>query len=247
MKSTPMVLASLFLFHCLTAFTAHAGDAGFDYPELSVVPLASDRLQREKDADTREGIWTHSGFLAPATLSFIAGAGVLTDGTRSTGAASDGVLKAAPWVGMGLGAIWWIGVSAWIHPSDFYGKGLEEISRLNGKSTRELLKRERMAEESLRRAGSLARRMKWLSFGSNLLSSGFLATSVKKGSWTLALAGASAVGSFIPLFFSHRWELTEDLQQEYKKRIYAPVAGPTILMGPEGTSFVPGISLAFQF
>lgn len=89
--------------------------------------------------------------------------------------------------------------------------------------------------------------MKWLSFASNLLSSGYLATSVKKDSWTVALAGASAIGSFIPLFFSHRWELTEDLQQEYKKRIYSPVAGPTLLMGPEGTSFVPGFSLALRF
>jgi hypothetical protein len=247
MKSTPLALVSLFLFHCLSPASAHAGDAGFDYPELSVVPLASDRLQREKEADTRERIWTHTTLLAPATLSFIAGAGILAEGTRSTGAQSDQVLKAAPWVSMGVGAIWWIAVGTWIHPQDEYGKGINEISSISGKTLRDQLKRERLAEESLRRAGSLARRMKWLSFASNLLSSGYLASSVKKDSWTVALAGASAIGSFIPLLFSHRWELTEDLQQEYKKRIYSPVAGPTLLMGPEGTSFVPGFSLAFRF
>jgi hypothetical protein len=112
MKSTPLTLVSLFLFHCLSPASSRAGDSGFDYPELSVVPLASDRLQREKETDAREGIWTHSNLLAPATLSFIAGAGVLAEGTRSTGAPSDRVLKAAPWVGMGVGTIWWIGVSA---------------------------------------------------------------------------------------------------------------------------------------
>lgn len=233
------------LFSSLSGYWCQAKESGFDYPELSVVPLASDRLIQQKDADRVEGWKTHANILFPATLTFIAGAGLLAEGPR-VGSQSD-LHRAAPYIGMGVGALWWLATTVWIHPMDHYGKGLEETSRISGKSTRDLLTRERMAEESIRRAAKTARRMKWISVVSNLAASALMGSAGKPDGWSNALAGVSAAASLTPLIFKHRWEETESLQEEYKRRIYAPVAGPTLLTDPSGLSLSPGVSLSLRF
>lgn len=246
MKNRKSQFHSVFLLiSLLSPHWCQAKESGFDYPELSVVPLASDRLVQQKETDRVEGWKTHANILFPASLTFIAGAGLLADGPRA-GSQSD-LNGAAPYIGMGVGALWWVATTVWIHPLDPYGKGLEEISKNTGKSTRDLLTRERMAEESIRRAAKVARRMKWLSVVSNLAASALMGSAGKPDGFSNALAGISAVASLTPLIFKHRWEETEALQEEYKRRIYAPVAGPTLLSDPNGLSLSPGVSLSLRF
>ena len=82
---------------------------------------------------------------------------------------------------------------------------------------------------------------------SNLAASAVMGSAGKPDGWSNALAGVSAVASLTPLIFKHRWEETESLQEEYKRRIYAPVAGPTLLTDPSGLSLSPGVSLSLRF
>jgi hypothetical protein len=232
------------LISTLTANWCDAKEAAFDYPELSVVPLASERLIQQKEADRAEGLKTHANILFPASITFLAGAGLLAEGPRPS---TNDLNRTAPYIGMGVGALWWLATAVWLAPRDDYGKGLAEISKITGKSTRDLLTRERTAEESIRKAASVARRMKWLSLSSNLASSALMASATRKNGWSNALIGISAIASLTPLIFKHRWEDTECLQEEYKRRIYSPVAGPTLLTDPSGLSISPGVSFAIRF
>ncbi len=246
MKNRNSKIHSFFLvFSVLLSQWCQAKEPGFDYPELSVVPLASDRLVQQREIERADGWKTHANILFPASMSFIAGAGLLADGPRPD--SQNDLNRAAPYIGMGVGAIWWLATTVWIHPMDPYGKGAEEVSKITGKSTRDLLTRERMAEETIQRAAKIAKKMKWLSVVSNLAASALMGSAGKPDGWSNALAGVSAVASLTPLIFKHRWEETASLQEEYKRRIYAPVAGPTLLTDPYGRSVSPGVSLSLRF
>ena len=136
MKNRKSQILSVFLLiSLLSAPWCQAQESGFDYPELSVVPLASDRLIQQKETDRVEGWKTHSNILFPASMTFIAGAGLLADGPR-VDSQSD-LNRAAPYIGMGGGALWWLATTVWIHPLDHYGKGLEEMD-FSGQQSRRL-------------------------------------------------------------------------------------------------------------
>jgi hypothetical protein len=235
----------LVLLSLLSANWSQAKESGFDYPELSVVPLASERLLQQKEADRVDGLKTHANILFPASMTFLAGAGLLANGPRD--GSDNGLNRAAPYIGMGVGALWWVATTVWIHPMDEYGKGAAEISKISVKSTRDLLTRERTAEESIRKAAKISRRMKWLSVLSNLAASALMGSAGKEDGYSNALAGISAITSLTPLIFKHRWEDTECLQEEYKRRIYAPVAGPALITDPSGLSLSPGVALSLRF
>jgi hypothetical protein len=230
---------------------------GFDYPELSVVPRASERLEMEAANEKNQTWQTHLPFLVPATMTALSGVVLAGAGTKSDVQSTNTSAQYAPWVGIGVGAAWWAVSLGILNKLNYYSDGLAEVSKLPAKSQREQLLRERRAEEAIQQAGSLVRRLKWISIVSNLGASGYLAVSAKDKSFSLYIAGASAVAAFTPLIFPHRWSRTEMLQRDYKKRIYAPIASldeeripqlsPTVLMDPNGLIFSPGLQLSLKF
>jgi hypothetical protein len=240
---------SLIIGFSIIALSAQsfAAESGFEYPELSVVPRASDRIEVESAKDRELGWKAQTPFLIPATASFLAGASLLATGTKSSLDSFDATSKIAPYVGMGVGLAWWSLTFGVLDRQDIYGSAVSEVSKLPGKTQREQLTRERRAEEAIYQAGSLSRKLKWISFASNFLSSGFMAASAQNNTASKAIAVGSMLTAFYPLIFNHRWETTESIHRDYKKRIYAPVASATLLPNPSGNSYAPGISLALQF
>ena len=224
-----------------------AAESGFEYPELSVVPRASDRIDIESTRDRDLGWKTQTPFLIPATANFLAGASLLVTGTKSSIDSFDTTSKTAPYVGMGVGLAWWALTFSVLDHQDIYGNAVSEVSKLPGKTQREQLTRERRAEEAIYQAGSLSRKIKWISFASNFLSSGFMVASAQNSTASKAIAVGSMITAFYPLIFNQRWETTESFHRDYKKRIYAPVASATLLPNPSGSSYSPGISLALKF
>lgn len=220
----------------------------FDYPELSVVPRASERLESEAAREKQQTWQVHLPYLVPATMTLASGLVLTMNGTKSdTKPEGDGT-KFAPAVGIGVGAAWWAVTFGILNRLDMYSDGAAEVAKLPGKTPREQLLRERRAEETIVRAGKLANRLKWISIVTNLGSSAYMVAASKDKSFSLYFAGASAVASFTPLLFAHRWETTESLHHDYKKRIYAPIASvtPTVL-SPNGKTFSPGLLLSYQF
>lgn len=222
----------------------------FDYPELSVVPRASERLESEAAWEKQQGWKVHLPLLVPATMTAAAGLVELLGGTKADEPLKNNQgAKYAPYIGLGVGLAWWGVTLGILNNLDFYEDGLAEVAKLPAKTQREQLLRERRAEEAIVRAGRLANRLKWISVVTNLGASGFMLASAKDESFPLYFAAASAVTAFTPLFFTHRWESTENLQRDYKKRIYAPIAsvGPALLSDPTGRAFLPGLRLSYQF
>ena len=238
----------LFLGLNLSTHTVFAVETSFEYPELSVVPRASEQIDTESVREKDKILKTHLPFLVPATTTFVTGLALLANGTKAdldpVGKASA---KYAPWIGMGIGLAWW-GVSIGIlNHLDIYGEGSAEVAQLPAKTQREQLLRERRAEEIISHAGTTARRLKWISIASNFSASVFMASSAKPSTFPLYLAIGSAITSFTPLLFTHRWETVESLHRDYKKRIYAPVIGATLLPSPTDSSLSPGLVFALQF
>lgn len=226
---------------------ASAADSGFEYPELSVVPRATDRIQMEAQKDREQRWRTHLPLLAPALGNLLAGTTLILNGTRSDTHPEDTHSQVAPWVGMGVGLAWTALILGVVDRQDFYQEGINEAAKIQVKTPRDQLLRERLAEESIHRARSLARKLKWLSAVSNLGASAFMISSAKEKSISSYVAIGAAASAFIPFLFPLRWEKTESIHEDYKRRIYAPLAGAALLSDPTGTSFVPGLSLAFRF
>lgn len=234
-------------FVLLTSSMSVGAESNFEYPELAVVPRASERLEAEAAKEKTAGWKSHLNLLVPATFTAVTGV-VMAGGKDPSKAAA----AYAPWVGAGVGAAWWLATFAILNPMEMYSDGAAEVSKMPAKSQREQLARERRAEESIRKAGALARKLKWISVGSNLGASAMMLGFSNKASAAFYMSAASALVSLTPLIFPHQWEATDCTHQEYKKRIYAPVLSsmefnPTVLNDPNGFIFSPGLQLSLRF
>jgi hypothetical protein len=242
----PLVLILLY-----SGLSHAANENGYDYPELSVVPRATEQVLAESIRN-RDSAWKkHLPLLVPASATFIAGAMELAGGTKAdenTTPNSNASAKVFPWVAMGVGAAWWATVLGLVDPIDYHSEAVEELNNLPAKTTREQLLRERRAEEAISKAGSLAKKLKWISFGSNLIAGALVAASSKSETAGVYFGAGAALLSITPILFPHRWESLDCLQKDYKKRIYAPVAGITFLKSPVASAALsPGLSLSLEF
>ena len=135
-----------------------------------------------------------------------------------------------------------------------YTKAQSLLKTMPDKTLQEDLVRERMAEEQIDAASSLGQKMMWASVVTNLAASFYLANNT--ASEGFVYAGAAAVLSFAPVIFRDRWQIVHGYHQDYKKRIYGPIALPTLLQAPSIASngesnsslaLVPGFSWQMRF
>lgn len=215
--------------------------ADFDYPELSVTPRASDRLEAQaaKDGDSR---------FAPYRTYQISGAMTLLASVAAATYKNDYSVDLKPatayLAGFGVGAGWLAVTSAMAMYYDPYGSAAREISPLPKKSTREMLTRERLAEERLEAVAKLSRKLKWMSFVTNAGASAYM-LGTTSGLGTV-MCGLSAVTSLAPLIFKSSWEEIADAQADYKKRIYSPVASLGYVADSRG-GLAPSLNLTLNF
>jgi len=219
---------------------ASASDS-FDYPELTVVPRASDRLQMEaKDEENRK--WTYLPIQISALATTVAGA-MSWDSTNSGYSV----------VGLSIGGIWLAGTVYLMTSYHPYTSSWSTISELPKGTTREQLTRERLAEEEINSIGAAGQRLKWISFITNLGASVFMMTKGTPSNSNgtnypqLGASITSAVLSFTPLIFGSHWSDVSSEQRDYKKRIYGPIAQPTFFMDEKTKELVPGAAVSLQF
>jgi hypothetical protein len=229
---------------------SHAtSEVSYEYPELSVVPRATEQVLAESIRNQDSALKKHLPLLVPASATFLAGAMELAGGTKADENTNpNSSAKVFPWVAMGVGAAWWATVLGLVNPIDYHSEAVEESKTLPVKTTRDQLLRERRAEEAIAKAGSLAKKLKWISFGSNLIAGALVAASSKSETAGVYVGAGAALMSITPILFPHRWETLDCLQRDYKKRIYAPVAGITFLKSPVASADLsPGLSLSLEF
>ena len=226
---------TLALIHPAMASAAETTKSSdWEYPELAVSPRASERLEREAKLEGADRRTEHWALQLSAAGTLVSGFLGLAQPDRS----KDPERQAA-WVGIGAGSAWLIGT--WLLSTHYtpYATGASEVAAMPAKSTREQLARERAAEQAIEAAARTGTRLKWLSFLSNGMASAYMVSNSRNDSAAKVAAIGSLVLSATPLVFTHHWNDVARQQQDYKKRIFGPVAGIS------ATAFSDGIRPVF--
>lgn len=214
-----------------------------DYPELQVVPRATERLQLEVQNESEMNYFTHWPLQvsALATLAFgltgkVAKEDASEDQKKELNLASTGAI--------GVGAFWLIttGVISWQKP---YASGLNKVRRVKGNDRKAELLRERIAEEALESPAKTMKTLTTLSVISNVLAVGYLAGYANDS--VLKTAVAAGILAFTPWVFEHRYIESWDKQLEYKRKIYSPVSALTLGYDQKARQYYPQMSLRWEF
>ncbi len=240
--SHPRILAAIvplfFMFEPLMA-APPASKEGYQYPELLVVPKASQKLASEAKAETKNRFRAHYILQIPAIMTLTAGLGA--------SGMQDAKSKEVGGIATGVGLGWLlttVGLSMMYTP---YATGQAEVNALADKNLEQNLLKERRAEEALALPAYMMRRIQYISAVTNFGASIAVTSLEEDNQKVKAIAGLAAAAAFLPLIFEHPWISTYDQQQDYKKKIYGPVAQLTMLSQPKTGHLTPGLELSLRF
>lgn len=214
------------------------------YPELQVVPRASERLRIE--AKEERGSWFVMHW--PIELSGLATLynGLTADNNLKSNLSSNerSDAKTIHTFTAAVGAAWVTGglILGFQRP---YAQGYRSLSKGQPKDDRQALMRERLAEEALERPARVMRVLKHISvitnFSMNALSAIHLDDQGK------VVAGTAAVLAFLPYMFEDHTIAVHDKHIEYKKKIYTPLKGASLFVDPESKKMTPLTTLTWNF
>lgn len=214
------------------------------YPELQVVPRASERLKME--AKSEASTWWAMHW--PVEIS---GLTTLYVGTSAKGNQRDGLTEkekkdatTVSSLSTAVGAAWLIG-GVVLGAQRPYGNGAKSIAKLNPKDERQALMRERLAEEALERPAKTMRILQNLAVFTNFaLNAANIHYSNEKGMIT---AGVGAIIAFLPYMFEDPTIAVHDKHIEYKKKIYAPLKSASLHIDSTSGAVTPMTNLVWQF
>lgn len=250
MKNSKTGIFSLVLLVSAGGSTLHAQapapKEGYSYPELLVVPRASQRLTTLANQENKSRARTHFVLQAPAFFTLLAGASAMS--------MKEAKSKEAAVIASGIGLGWLLGTFSLGAMYTPYRTGQQEITAMSEKTLEQTLAKERRAEEALYFPAYVMRRLQYIATFTNFAGAIAITSLTEENDKVKAVAGVAAVMAFLPLVFDHPWITNYDQQQDYKKRIYGPVAELTIL--PELShaqplepkiSWVPGFAYSLRF
>ena len=222
--------------------------AEFDYPELMVTPLASERLRLEARQEAADAWSQQLPLQASAALTTLAGLVAMNDPGSAKKSANNDSKPTVQYAGLASVIVGggWLGTSVFL-ASQYrpYTSGLPR-TKVAGAGKRDALTRERLAEEALLAPARLSTKIKWTAFASNLILSGMIAGSAGNDS-TKLLGGMAAAAAVLPLMFPTRWEEVGDRHEDYKKKVYGPVADAGLRLDPETKRLGPTVTLTMNF
>lgn len=218
-----------------------------DYPELQVVPRASERLlleaSEEKDSWVSP-LWTIQVSALATLIAAVGSSGEYN--TNKDGQTTD-VMKEEHDMAIStayiVGGGWLLG--SWYFNREFsYQDATKRLKKITGKDKKSELMRERMAEEALEAPANLVRTLNRLSVISNFLAASYVAAQTSQ---TQPSYAGFAVGlSILPWIFENRYVSVWEKHQEYKRKIYAPLVW-TDLKYQGRKEWVPYYGISFYF
>ncbi len=216
---------------------------GFSYPELQVAPRASERLALEarRESDRR---WLNHVPLQVSALATLAASANLFSNSLNRKEGSD---LASARVGALVGSAWIATTLLLSNSYTPYSSQLGEIQSLPSKDTREQLVKERMAEEALERAASVGRRLSLISAVTEGAASIYMLGNARGGTAGVALGGIALITAFAPIVFPYGWQTIAYEQQDYKRKIYAPLASVGFSPEPSTDRPAPTLTLSARF
>lgn len=217
---------------------------GMGYPELQVVPKASERLLIEA-RNEKSNWWIAHWPIQISGLSTLA-IGMTASGNQkenlTANEKSDADTIATLTTAVGGG--WIIGglIMGMQRP---YRSGMRSIAKYNDKDQRSLLMRERLAEEALENPARVMRVLSYVSTATNLTMN--LATFAYSNDEGKVMAGVSAVLSFLPFMFEDNAIMVHEKHIEYKKKIYTPIQSASVQVDRETGRVTPMTELVWFF
>ncbi len=214
------------------------------YPELQVVPRASERLKIEaKDEDD----WWYAQHwqmevsgIATFAVGMQAKSNARTSLSDSQKSDEQNVANISQAVGIG-----WLGAGIALGALRPYRAGVTIISKYTGKDERSTLLRERLAEEALERPARIFTVLKYFSVITNVSLCVLSGTYMDNNGAVTAALGA-ALG-FLPVLFEDRTVEIYEKHIEYKKKIYTPISTGGLIYSPQEKKLIPGAQLAWTF
>jgi len=223
-----------------STFAATANDI-YQYPEIQVRPLATQRIKMQAKKEEKRGIVFQPMMQISAATTLAAG--LLQYSNVDESKDKD---KRSPLVGTVVGAAW-LGVNYFVgHRMNVYETTLNEIKRLPNKKPEHKLIRERIAEEGIRRAAKLSKRMKWLSFLTNAGANTYMLSKAENDSSSEVFNVVALAASLGPLLFRTEWEDIARDQRRYKKRIYGPILTSSLFQVGD-KNIAPGLLFSMKF
>lgn len=218
------------------------------YPELQVVPRASERLKMEAKAESGSWFVTHWPIQLSGLATLYVGQTSESRFRDDLSAKNESDAKTIATITKAVGAAWLIGGIA-IGAQRPYNSGQRAVNKYQGKDDRSQLLRERLAEEALERPARTMKVLQTVSVITQVAVNGLSAAYVDDQG--KMIAGVSAILSFLPLMFRDHNITVYEKHIEYKKKIYAPLKSAQVSTGfhydPYTKSAVPTTNLTWTF
>lgn len=215
-----------------------------DYPELQVVPRATDRLIEEAQFEKDYGLFSHWTFWTSGAANLIAGT-MLGGKTKSASPTAEEVTdvenatKFSQAVGVGTIAI---GIS--LYAMQPYNAQLDHLKRFKISGRRGELFKERLAEEHLEK---IAKYMTVLSYMTPFLNFATAINVYDKGDSNVRMyAGMAIATSILPLMFKSSYITNYEKHLEYKRKIYAPLVSNAWISSPKD-GLIPAVAATWVF
>jgi hypothetical protein len=217
-----------------------------DYPELQVVPRASERIQMDAAAESDNGYMMFWPFLASSGTTMVVAlmsknkfkAGQEEDETFRREA--DFKVNAAA----GLSAAWF-GLTYFVSASEPYNSTLQKINTIKGRDKKSMLLRERLAEEAMQKPAELIKMLAYASTITNVVAAAGLMDVV--GNDYNMYASVAILTAFLPLIFKNKYVENYEKQLEYKRKIYAPVVYTDMYKSNAYAAWSPRLVLQWNY
>ena len=214
------------------------------YPELQVVPRASERLRMEARYENNYWWISHWPVQVSGLMTMYVGM-TATSSHRddlSDRESRDAKTVATLTTGAGLA---WVAGGILLGAQKPYVNGIRAVNRISGKDDRSTLMKERMAEEALERPARVMRILQHLSVFSNFaLNAANIHYADEEGKM---MAGLAAFISFLPYMFEDNSIAVYNKHIEYKKKIYAPLKTASFHVDSETGALTPMTGLLWTF
>jgi len=215
-----------------------------DYPELQVVPRASERLYMEAAIERERNIFMLTPFVISSLTTLVAGATVtrslrpeLTEeDVRNTNQSAN--------LAMGVGTVG-LGFAYWFTNFNNYTTSEQQIKAIKGKDKRNELLRERLAEETFERTAEQMLKWKWIYTAANFIACASITGKSTGNANLVPLIGL--LTATLPLVFTTSYELNYEKQMDYKKRIYSPVTFFDYQYDSKNYSWTPQLKALWTF
>lgn len=214
------------------------------YPELQVVPRASERLKMEAKAESGSWFVSHWPIEVSGLATLYTGFSSSSNRKENLSTKNEDDANTIATVTQAVGASW-LAAGLLIGAQRPYYNGEKAIKKFTGKDERSQLMRERLAEESLEKPARTMRVLTVVSVITNFTMNGLSA--IYADDQGKMVAGVSAILAFLPLMFKDPSIAIHDKHIEYKKKIYAPLKSASVRLEPESKTLTPMTQLTWYF